>query len=401
MLGRIKFQIEPLVNEILDQLPREVWSSKTTTFLDPAMGGGQFVREVERRLREAGHTDANISGRVYGCETSLLSVKYALNKYKLIGTYSVGDFLTQDFGDMKFDVVVGNPPFQSDSLGRAEKLWPKFIAKAFDLAKEKGHVAIISPTSWSAGSKNISKGSTGVLHDYFHKYNIIKIDLNVKSYFPGVGTHIGYFVGNKCPNHGITKINDQMIDLREFDILPSDNNDFDIKLSILKKVFQFKDKFNVVPYTGGGACRKMGTDNKTNTNKIKTYVRGGNLNEVNYAYFQTVQNPKHANKRKVIIPISGAEKFMPFIDDEGVPFSLSSYVVDLDKTDTLEGAISVFYSRLFKFLIQEYRTSGFIQIQIVKNLPKVPMKNKLTDKKLYTLIGLSQEEIDYIEANVK
>ena len=56
MLSRIKFEITPLVNKMLDQLPSEVWTSTTTTFFDPAIAGGQFVREIERRLLEAGHS---------------------------------------------------------------------------------------------------------------------------------------------------------------------------------------------------------------------------------------------------------------------------------------------------------------------------------------------------------
>ena len=46
MLSRIKFEIEPLVKEMLDQLPASVWANDTTTFFDPAIGGGQFVRHL-------------------------------------------------------------------------------------------------------------------------------------------------------------------------------------------------------------------------------------------------------------------------------------------------------------------------------------------------------------------
>ena len=60
MLSRLKFPIEPLVKNMLDQLPMDVWTSSTTTFLDPAMGGGQFLVEIQRRLRAAGHSDDNM-----------------------------------------------------------------------------------------------------------------------------------------------------------------------------------------------------------------------------------------------------------------------------------------------------------------------------------------------------
>lgn len=149
MSNRIKFAIAQLINKILDQLPAEVWTSETTTFLDPAIGGGQFVREIERRLRAAGHSDKSISGRVYGCESSRLSVQYALNKYELVGTYSVGDFLEGDFGSMNFDVVVSNPPFslaggKTGKKGRAKNLYPAFYEKAIQLG---AFVAMIVPNT--------------------------------------------------------------------------------------------------------------------------------------------------------------------------------------------------------------------------------------------------------------
>ena len=89
MLSRMKFEIDDLVTEILDQLPQSIWTSDSTTFIDPALGGGQFVRAIEQRLRSYGHNDDNIKRRVFGCESSKLNVKYAVNKYKLIGNYEV------------------------------------------------------------------------------------------------------------------------------------------------------------------------------------------------------------------------------------------------------------------------------------------------------------------------
>lgn len=41
-----------LVNEILDQLPTDVWSDPTKTWLDNSCGAGAFLIEVKRRLME-------------------------------------------------------------------------------------------------------------------------------------------------------------------------------------------------------------------------------------------------------------------------------------------------------------------------------------------------------------
>ena len=81
MLGRLKFELTELVNEMLDQLPKSIFESETSTFLDPCMAGGQFVLGIETRLREYGHSDANIAERVFGVAPRELIVNFAVNKH--------------------------------------------------------------------------------------------------------------------------------------------------------------------------------------------------------------------------------------------------------------------------------------------------------------------------------
>lgn len=57
-----------LVNEILDKLPAEVWLDSEKTWFDPACGNGNFLVEVKRRLMEAGHSEENVLGRIYGID---------------------------------------------------------------------------------------------------------------------------------------------------------------------------------------------------------------------------------------------------------------------------------------------------------------------------------------------
>ena len=41
-----------LVNDILDMLPKELWSNPATTFLDPVSKSGVFLREIVKRLNK-------------------------------------------------------------------------------------------------------------------------------------------------------------------------------------------------------------------------------------------------------------------------------------------------------------------------------------------------------------
>jgi hypothetical protein len=50
----------------------------------------------------------------------------------------------------KFDIVIGNPPYQFPTKGGngQRDLWPKFVEKSFDIIKEYGYVSLIHPPKW-------------------------------------------------------------------------------------------------------------------------------------------------------------------------------------------------------------------------------------------------------------
>lgn len=405
MLPRLKFQIAPLVKEMLDRIPASAFTSSTTTFLDPAMAGGQFIVEIIRKLRYNGHTDENIASRVYGLAEDIIDLNYARKVGKLIGKYSVGGIeQMEEWIKMgkKFDVVIGNPPYQADSAGRAEKLWPKFIELAHKLTKDGGISALVTPTSWMSGSGNIIKGSRGVYHDVFKPNQLTYVNLDVAKYFSVNSTFCYYILENKAHStdtvFATTKA-EFNIDLTQFNFIPPKLSTESI--SINHKTLGQTTKFNVISFTAGDKNRKQGVDDASSTKTIKTYIRGSNNGKIHYAFFDAVQNAKVASSRKVIIPLSGAEKFMPYIDEVGIPHCMSSYVIPLDATDTFVGAMSVFNSRVFRYLMQENRTSGFVQVYVVKNLPAVDLTRSWTDAELYAHFKLTQEEIDLIEATVK
>lgn len=62
------FTPTPLVQEILDQLPAEVFTDPTKTFLDPTCGDGQFLGEVLIRKMENGATFEQALSTVYGVD---------------------------------------------------------------------------------------------------------------------------------------------------------------------------------------------------------------------------------------------------------------------------------------------------------------------------------------------
>jgi hypothetical protein len=262
MLKRLKFEIDTLVTEMLDKIPVEMWVSETTTFLDPAMGGGQFIRAIIERLRQYGHSDENIRDRVFGIENNQLRVNFAVNKYSLIGTYISTDFLSWET-DMKFDVIVGNPPYQKNSgAATSTPLWGQFVKKSFELSAPGGVVSLVHPTGW----RNVS-GNFEYVKDIINNNNLIYLSVNdfemgQKTF--GVGTaYDWYLVKNEsveCTNTTIDFMDGKIEDVnvkelpfipfgkfREIQSLMSDDNDNRVEILANSSYHTQRDHMSVTP----------------------------------------------------------------------------------------------------------------------------------------------------------
>ena len=152
MTFRLKLEIADLVQTMIGRLPVELFVSDTTTFLDPCMGGGQFVKAVAGRLRQHGHSDTNIRKRVFGVEKTQLRVNYAVNRNGLVGTFVVDNhevpaILTD--GIMKFDAIVGNPPYQK-KVGpkKTEPIWQLFVEQSIKSLTSDGYLCLVHPSGW-------------------------------------------------------------------------------------------------------------------------------------------------------------------------------------------------------------------------------------------------------------
>lgn len=62
------FTPEPLVNEMLDKLPQEVWNDPNKTFLDNSAGNGNFLVAILQRKLSLGHDPLIALSTIYGVE---------------------------------------------------------------------------------------------------------------------------------------------------------------------------------------------------------------------------------------------------------------------------------------------------------------------------------------------
>lgn len=402
MLSRMKFEIEPLVAEILDQLPASIWSSETTTFFDPAIGGGQFVRAIEQRLRAYGHNDANIHSRVFGFEESDLHVRFAVNKYKLVGQYvrkPYEQFLELD-NTMKFDVVLGNPPYQKPvDHGKKvnDNFWAPFTFKAWSLLNDGGILAFITPDNWRTPTNDFRTEGKSILKEIIKPYKTIAINLNEAERHFDVGSTISYFVVKKTPdktnlstiisNWGSNDIN--------LNILPMIPKDLSVHgLNIFSKV------------TGTTGPRWAFVQRQTKLNKSLDIVDvKDKMHPVRLFDSFGGKDIKFCDKRgedhnspKAMLSYVG--KYSVMVDSGKITPAQHVHRQVIKKSE-LEGARSQLESKLYKFIIEGNRANQYIEKHIPNMMPQLNLNKVWTDSEIYKHFGLTQEEIDYVEANVK
>lgn len=160
-----------LIDELLDNIPKYVWTNPDSRWLDPAAGIGNFPAIVYSRLMKSLESKIpNVQERkthilskmLFLVELNSVNVRHIR---KLFGSMNQniiqGDFLDptilskqQNLGP--FDVILGNPPFQVSKKEEKYKgsvgnrtLWNKFIEKAIPMLKENtGILAFLTPANW-------------------------------------------------------------------------------------------------------------------------------------------------------------------------------------------------------------------------------------------------------------
>jgi hypothetical protein len=246
-----------LVNEMLDVLSKDVWKNKDLKWLDPAAGMGNFPVAVYMRLMDGLKTvipnEENrrkhiLEKMLYMVELDKANVfmmkkifcgaTYKLNifegsfiNYKKIKDNEVVIDYKEVIIDNKYDIILGNPPFQykEDKL-QAQSIWRFFVERSYRLLEKDGYILMIHPSGW----RDIGGRERGIF-DFMKAHNLIY--LNMKDFKTGkkifdVGTNFDYYlVQNTLMNSNKTTINDYdntkgkkeeyEIDLNRWEFIPS------------------------------------------------------------------------------------------------------------------------------------------------------------------------------------
>jgi len=208
-----------VVDMMLNGVPEQTWK-KGGQFLDPCCGRGTFILRVIDKLLPYHNVQSiltmikglDIDGYCVYTTKQVIAAKLNITPNELDNVIVKENFLFWET-EMKFDVIVGNPPFQEskedgDRKDQASNLWSKFWAKSFKLTKPDGIIALITPTSWLSPSADL-KGTDKIdredrLWNVFNKYTSHANVNDVSKHFQGVGSSFGYVIVDRTGTAGLS-----------------------------------------------------------------------------------------------------------------------------------------------------------------------------------------------------
>ena len=303
-----------VVNAMLDQMPEELFKNPDTKFLDPVCKTGVFLREIAKRLIDGlenqipdlqERLDHIFHNQIYGIAitelTSLLSrrsvycSKYANSDFsvskfedadgnirfkKIQHHWSNGkcvycgaskseydrsaDFEThayefihtispEEILNMKFDVIVGNPPYQLSTGGsgrQAKPIYNMFIEQAKKMNPR--YLTMIIPSRWFSGGMGLDDFRNRMLND--KRMSVIVDYPNSNDVFSGVDIAGGicYFLWDST-HEGDCKVSNIIEGVEYSDVRPLNEFGtfvrFSRALPIIRKVFEIEKPRLTMEYT--------------------------------------------------------------------------------------------------------------------------------------------------------
>ena len=366
----------------------------------------------------------DVGGKIdYGKIAVLLTQAKPFNTITLHDTVAEGD------EKVKFDVVVGNPPYQISDGGAqasAKPIYNNFVAVAKEL--RPSYMTMIMPTRWYAGGKGLDDFRNEMLddptiqelHDFLHPEEV----------FPGTNNRGGicYLLWNALYNNrethvtitthegeGRTTVSHRDLRFGDLDIFVR----YSKAIDIIQKVISNGDFTSLSNHIS--PRRPFGLDGNFIRTEAFHDVPDGLSSPVKcYGKARSVGYIEHSAIRSHVEWIDKWKVFMPYANNIGTELNddnQNTFVVmpgtactetflivgaDMNLTEQSASNLSMYLqSKFARFLLSQAKISQHGTAKTYIFVPTQDFSKPWTDEELYAKYHLTPEEIAFIEATIK
>ena len=364
------------------KIPNSVLTKPNVRILVVACGHGTEAVILARRMLALGVSKAQVNKSIW------LIDKYQVftNHAKLV--YGFKNVITEDYlkwnSDMKFNVIVGNPPFQdSDSGNEKSNLYVEFARKSIEqhLAND-GHIIFLTPKTMLRKTKRYFSlvGQSGLKSVDFTANDYFNVGVDIVSWHVNKGKNFNQVtVTNKDQSVTSIPAGEEIADANElwlYRLVENMKNNPD-------KAFSYN---NIGP-----------TRSKVKT-KEYCYQLKQNLAKNSVVYSK--REPYHHGKKKLLISVSlGYNKDNVVVDT--ADYAEAYVCMDITKVTKVQynNIMSFLFNDTFVALVAKYRLiykTGFANILVY--LPKFDINKSWTDKDIIKFFGLTKDDVKKLNA---
>jgi site-specific DNA-methyltransferase (adenine-specific) len=342
--------------------------------------------------------------------------------YAFIHTNSIKAQVAEWFGgNMQFDVIIGNPPYQLASEGgtRDVPIYQMFVEQAKKL--EPRYLTMVIPARWMAGGLGLTEFRQTMLSDTRIR-NLVDYP-NAAEVFPSVGINGGacYFLWDAAHDGpcSVTSVRAGEVNgpvsrsLDEFDVLVRDSR----ALDILRKVLAHNEvSVNTILARDkefGWTSNFDGFHDKQRKGDLPLYYIRTMKRAVGYIARKEVTKSAHLiDTWKLLVPAvgSGRERERSGVDLVLGPSLIAPspsvctqsflffFVSSREEAESLQ---SYYATRFFRFLVSLRKITQHATHSTYYWVPMQAWDRTWTDAELYRKYGINREEQAFIESMIR
>lgn len=309
---------------------------------------------------------------------------------------------------MKFDYILGNPPFQSELGGGtlrgsgSSALWFQIVSNSLELLKPGGEIKFITPIPLFSGGdvyRSLFVGSSS-------KYDVVSVNFDTNEYFPNIGTEMCHWhIRNTCTPDFLTIVNGyRQVNLKQSHFLTSDEKFDDIAHS-LARVSEEKLNFNQNNSYDSRQVKSylqkfnFDTSNRYDNIPVKNYIKRNNLNVSEKCMVDADDIYKYPVNVNGKIKYGAVEWkdvgvwriFLPWMPPKGQAVfqiskewsaSPSTLTMKFTNEEDCKNAYEILNTPEYRWIVTQTIKNGRVNPAIINLLPISPVSELLSDEQL-------------------